>query len=120
MSDKIEDGLKEAIKAYYPAGKIEDGGPAFPVPTCSQMQGGAIHWSWGGGMSLRDYLAAHETLSDFDHPEEQMPHTGCVALAGPQPDAKDGWEAQFIWNAKWRAKLRYLRADAMIEAGRVK
>ena len=49
-----------------------------------------------------------------------MPVNGAIAFAGPQPDGDASWEAHFIWNAKWRAKLRYLRADAMIEAGRVK
>ena len=64
--------------------------------------------------TLLDWYAGQETLSDFDHPEENMPVSGAVTLAGPQPDGGKGWEAHFLWNAEWRAKMKYIRAEAML------
>jgi hypothetical protein len=94
--------------------QIEDGGPAFPrVPVVNPVDA-VVHCKGHEGMTLRDWFAGQETLGDFDHPEEQMPVNGAIALAGPQPAADAGWEAHFVWNANWRAKLRYMRADAMI------
>lgn len=84
---------------------MNTGGQAFPGP----------HWSEGEtGMTLLDWMAGQETLSDFDHPEENMPLSGAIALAGPQPDEGKGWEPHFIWNAEWRAKMKYMRASAML------
>lgn len=60
--------------------------------------------------TLRDYLAAHETLSDVDVT------TGMAELlAGePMPKRSDSL-AWLCWDAKWKAALRYIRADAMLE-----
>lgn len=65
-------------------------------------------------MSLRDYLAAHETLLDWAHPSVQMPEEMRKKLAGydmPQ----DGVE-YLHWEAAWMSALKYIRADAMIRA----
>jgi hypothetical protein len=98
--------------------EIDEGGTAFPQHGWSSNPEVLERMKNQGGMSLRDWFAGQETLGDFDHPEEKMPANGAIALAGPQPDKDAGWEAHFVWNAKWRAKLRYMRADAMIAARR--
>lgn len=79
----------------------------------------------GGPVSLRDWFAAHETIGEFDHPENNPGPFMCQALAGPMPEGgwggcktKDQWIAMLAWEARWRAALRYIRADAMIAAGK--
>lgn len=71
---------------------------------------------------LRDYFAAHEKLSDHDHPDVPMPDTIAIALAGPKPGGD--WFTNSIewlqWEALYRAKLKYIRADAMLKAREVK
>jgi hypothetical protein len=71
---------------------------------------------------LRDYLAAHETLSEYDHAEAVFPDALAIALAGPKPDGN--WSTNPIawhqWEALYRAKLKYIRADAMLKAREVK
>jgi len=86
--------------------QINDGGPAFPDDR------------WQAGMTLRDYFAASETLDDL----EDLNMAGAVALAGPKPEGN--WSTNPIewlkWEAKWRAELRFIRADAMLKAREVK
>jgi hypothetical protein len=85
---------------------INDGGPAFP----SNDDG-----IQNDGMSLRDWFAGKETLSDLDDPENRMPLQGAEALAGPMPASNDPVDVM-VWGATWRSKLRYIRADAMLKA----
>lgn len=96
-----------------------DGGPAIPVPCTSHN--GELHWG-DGGASMRDYFAAHESLSQFDHPEVDVPDSLANVLANrPRPFP---WStsslAEYLenlrWEAEWRAALKYLRADAMLKA----
>lgn len=87
--------------------KPNNGGPAFPTETADMY----IH-----GMSLRDWFAGQESLSDWDFGQSSPSRELCEALTGEkQPDSTDPL-ALFVWEAKWRAALKYLRADAMIEA----
>lgn len=88
---------------------MNTGGPAFPVPDSHQFNGHP-------GMTLRDWLAGQETLSDFDHPETCVAPTLTTALAGagPEKSSKEDPLAWAVWEATWRAKLRYIRADAML------
>ena len=69
-------------------------------------------------MTLRDYFAAAETLDDLEH----LTMEGAVALAGPKPEGN--WSTNPIewrkWEAKWRAAVRFIRADAMLKAREVK
>ena len=92
--------------------QINDGGPAFPA---QDWQAKGNHHP---GMTLRDYFAAAETLDDL----EDLNMAGAVALAGPKPEGN--WSTNPIewlkWEAKWRAELRFIRADAMIKAREVK
>ena len=92
------------------------GGPAFPIPLNPGV-------SYGGhapcdGMTLRDYFAAAETLDDLEH----LTMEGAVALAGPKPEGN--WSTNPIewrkWEAKWRAAVRFIRADAMLKAREAK
>lgn len=98
---------------------INDGGPAFPFA----CQGPTTAPEFYYGMTLRDYFAATETLTEWDNPEAQPIQAMCEALAGqPKPShgwacsSPDQWLTMFRWEAKWRAALKYIRADAMIAA----
>ncbi len=72
-----------------------------------------------GNGSLRDDFAAKEKLAEYDHPDAIPSKRLCEALAGPQPEG--GWGESgdivemFKWESKWRAALKYIRADAMIK-----
>ena len=95
--------------------QINDGGPAFPSPPSQYSNG---FYSTGNGMTLRDYFAAAETLDDL----EDLNMAGAVALAGPKPEGD--WSSNPIewlkWDARWRAEVRFIRADAMLRAREVK
>ena len=73
-------------------------------------------------MSLRNWFAGHEQLSDYDHPDIQVPKDMMTELAGPTPKRSDFKSDRLFviaclrWDAKWRAEPRYIRADAMIAA----
>ena len=103
---------------------IDDGGLAFPAAIIARQADGEImsgHDFNVGGMTLRDHFAAQETLSDFDTSETSIALCVSEALAGYSvPVRVVGSRAYALkwaaWNAKWRATLRYIRADAMIAA----
>ena len=91
---------------------INDGGPAFPRSATDQCHSQE-------GMTLRDYFAAAEKLEDLD---ETCISDIAVALAGPIPTGN--WRTNTVewikWKAKWRAEMRFIRADAMIRAREAK
>lgn len=63
--------------------------------------------------TLIEYFAAHETLADMDHPSD-TPIDLAFARSLPKgslPSCGDRWQYQ----AKARAKLRFIRAKAMAE-----
>lgn len=69
-------------------------------------------------MSLRDWFAGQEQLSDFDDSRVQLPQKTMETLAGyPMPS---GVLEALKWEADWRAALRLIRADAMLAAREVK
>lgn len=92
------------------AERINDGGPAFPVP-------GLQHDEAFNGMTLRDYFAAHEPI----HPTESIGVMLAEELIGrkiPNPDTDSDWSALAVvqfW-ADAEAAYRYMRADAMLRA----
>lgn len=90
----------------------KDGGPAFPCPSDDAYTRDMT------GMSLRDYFAAHETLSDLELPESAFPFELLVELAGPMPPGMEYENTieKAIWDSKWRSALKYMRADAMLKA----
>lgn len=100
-----------------------DGGPAFPVPSVGTGDPRDGMTRGSDGMTLRDYFAGQETLAEWDNPGADPSFSMCEALAGqPRPShgwvCKSGveWLAMFRWDAKWRAALKYIRADEMIAA----
>ena len=103
------------VTSYTPKG---DGGPAFPVVFDHVDARSESH-----GMTLRDWFAAHETLSEWDHPKASLSENMCEALAG-RPKPNHGWSCetpeQWLditrWDADWRAALKYIRSDAMLKA----
>lgn len=119
-----------------------DGGPAFPVPIAGCTDGGVyntLEQSAGalGGMSIRDYFAAHVQADDrlvkcvraMDdtalaifalHPEvereEHITETGVLSLV-PEWHALDEVgkvTARLQLEAKAIARVRFMQADAML------
>lgn len=90
--------------------EIKDGGPAFPVP-------GLQHDEEFNGMSLRDHFAATADLHGI------IEHDGCIEqrlavnLMGCQPP---DWDTEYIaahvWWFEAEARIRYMKADAMLRA----
>jgi len=75
--------------------KMNDGGPAFPVPT--PVLAGGYRMIVEGGMSLRDYFAAK-------------------AMEGLLAHGKRQTEAGENADLKWYAQSAYIIADAMLAA----
>lgn len=119
----------------------QDSGPAFPfIPTDRSGQIAPTET----GMSLRAYAAIKlkvpnsgigwldDMIKESQRNEfagQELPQTDeaflwelCESLAGPKP-LKDrmtdpiAWE---LWQAAWQAKIRFIRADAMLKAREVK
>ena len=99
--------------------RTNDGGPAFPSPDTVHPSGQVQYGSFG--MTLRDFLASRESLSEWYTTDGRGPTQGLAELlAGcKQPAAGGDAHNQMEWlifEAKWRAAVKYLRADAMIAA----
>lgn len=95
------------------------GGPAFPgkvmEPDIGDPDTGEIlsfREADHPGMTLRDYFAIHTDISDTKLPNLE---TASEFLGEPMPDTSD-INAYMTFGARLAAKLRYLAADAMIEA----
>lgn len=70
------------------------------------------------GVSLRDYFAARETLNDWDTPDGGMTYDYMEKVTGElRPENKTGGNTLEMarFEAKARAILKYIRADAMLE-----
>jgi hypothetical protein len=63
-------------------------------------------------MSLRDYFAAVEKIDA----EEVWTEQQMESLVGPSPAGGFRSPEWLLWDARWRAALRYMRADAMLAA----
>ena len=95
--------------------RIDDGGPAFP-----QDDAAVNRINGTGGMSLRDYFAANMQLD----PDEPSPYQAkCLMEEAPPQwppyDTTTDYEQCrkcLDWWATAQAKLRYLKADAMLAA----
>jgi hypothetical protein len=87
---------------------INEGGPAFPF----REQDGEGGYQRFPGMSLRDYFAAAERIDG----QEEWTVQQMELLAGPSPAGGFRSPEWLLWDAKWRAALRYMRADAMLAA----
>lgn len=95
---------------------INDGGPAFPCPVEFDPNGQLVsHGSFG--MSLRDWFAGNETLSDYDHPASWDHYVAAInAINGPSPDCSIDPTGYYRWEFEARAKMKLMRADAMLAA----
>lgn len=92
---------------------INNGGPAFPVQA-NGVEQILIHV----GMSIRDWFAGQETLSDYDHPDSWNQYNALLeAFNGAKPEDK---AKHFARENEARAKVKLARADAMLTAREVK
>lgn len=86
---------------------IETGGPAFPCPQdCINQNVPSL------GMTLLDHFASslQDESDDFsDMVKERL-------LGRPCPSLKDDTVGVLEFEAEFRAKWRYMRADAMLKA----
>jgi hypothetical protein len=89
-----------------------DGGPAFPQHTLSTLEG---DYPGSPGMSLRDWFAGQEQLTDYSNGECPEPRLGEM-LAGREKPAGAWCFDHYRWEAEWRSALKYIRADAMMKA----
>lgn len=96
---------------------IDNGGPAFPQKPIYSEQHGWTHPSAIGddfaGMTLRDFFAAHEHLSDYDKETLYISKDIAIALVGREMPMA-GSVDYFTWDAEVRAAIKYIRADALI------
>jgi hypothetical protein len=100
-----------------------DGGPAFPTVPKNHGYDESQGTGSGPEMTLRDWFAGKENLSEWDD-QEAIPSKSMIeALAGyPQPthgwscSTQSEWIAMLTWEADWRSALKYIRADAMLKA----
>lgn len=91
-----------------------DGGAAFPQSGCAQY----AQWAPEGGMTLRDYFAAHADISG------DLEGDGCIehrlALSLMNGEIPPSWDNDYlearVWWASAESRLRYMKADAMLEA----
>lgn len=88
---------------------MNTGGPAFPVPDSHQFNGHP-------GMTLLDWMAGNEELSDWDIEGAIIPDKLAKHFGGDMP--KGGWSenpvAAFERDARIRAGMKYTRASAML------
>jgi len=96
-----------------------DGGPAFPFKCQGQTTGPEIYY----GMSLRDWFAGNDDLTDWN--KVNMEPAMMEALAGRKipecvksriPNSEQDWLELLEFLSLVRAKLRYMRSDAMVKA----
>lgn len=99
--------------------RVENGGPAFPIPGDVWVSGGDENPRFETGMSLRDWFAGMEkapddlsvgyaeALAGRPHPHKE------TALGGINPEATI---ATLEFWAEAEARYRYIKAEAMLKA----
>lgn len=93
---------------------MDNGGPAFPCPI---DEDGGWYNKEANGMTLRDWFAGQETLSDYDHPDAWEAYDIALELVnGPHPDTETNPLGYYKWECEARAKIKLMRADAMLAA----
>ncbi len=84
--------------------------PAFPQFTTDSWNKPVVH----GGLSLRDYFAANELLSDMCCEVWDMNEQYVESIMGRKiPENLNSLEAA-KYEAEFFARMRYIRADAML------
>lgn len=94
----------------------ETGGSAFPILGLTQNQSTGetlIHQFNEAGLTLRDYFAINADIGNVD---ELSMALGERLLSRQCPSFNDDAVGLLLWWAEYRAKLRYIEADAMLEA----
>ncbi|WP_186181684.1 hypothetical protein [Burkholderia gladioli] len=90
--------------------KPDDGGPAFPIP-------GLQHDPDFNGMSLRDHFASVADLAGIIENggviEERLAK---AIMGGNPPDWDTDYVAAHTWWFEAEARVRYLKAEAMLKA----
>ncbi|MGU2444404.1 hypothetical protein ACTXHA_28725 [Burkholderia cenocepacia] len=110
--------------------KIKDGGPAFPMSNgalvhtigCAAIQGVAdanerdriyteVTAIAAAGMSLRDYFATHTEI------DPDLSSAYAKSVVGREiPDYHGDPVGHALFWAEYRARMRYIEADAMLRA----
>jgi len=94
------------------SGPINSGGPAFPCEVPADYRD--TEPTKFPGMTLRDWFAGNERIDDNEEFGVQI----LESLVGPRPEGT--WSSNPLewldWDSRWRAAIRYSRADAMIAA----
>ncbi|MCG6112902.1 MAG: hypothetical protein MEQ74_12060 [Paracoccus sp.] len=85
--------------------RIDNGGPAFPA--CNEA-----NYNDTMGMTLRDWFAGQASVGV----DEPHPDVAKALMRSEIPNWADDPIAATFWWAEAEAKLRYIRADAMIAA----
>ncbi len=96
-----------------------NGGPAFPQQVMYSENHGftpASAYTDETGVTVLDFFAAHEPLADFDNGNATIAKKLAEQLVGhgEPPGCLEFPLVALRWEAEWRAKLRYLRAEAML------
>ena len=87
----------------------KDGGPAFPVASCTDSNGQICRGT--DGMTLRDWFAGQENLSDCAGTSVEY----WEAIVGEKsPRWQDDRLGSALFESRARAKLKLMRADALI------
>ena len=93
--------------------KCDDGGPAFPYGQLNVETGQPINGVFSTGMSLLDWFAVQEKLGE-DEPGAKTATT-LMGEACPEYVADQAGEMRWMkWWAEASARLRYMRAAAMV------
>jgi hypothetical protein len=88
--------------------EIKDGGPAFPVPEPGLEC----------GMTLLDYFAIHADMRELIEPDGFIPQRLALAVMGGENPPN--WDSEQVAATQWwceaEAKIRYIKAHAMLRA----
>lgn len=80
----------------------------------NKLTGGhAFNLGYDQGMTLRDYFAINADIGNMDELSMEL---GESLLSRKCPCFKDDPVGLLVWWAEYRAKMRYIEADAMLEA----
>ncbi|WP_257828075.1 hypothetical protein [Burkholderia glumae] len=90
--------------------KPADGGPAFPIP-------GLQHDPDFNGMSLRDHFASIADLAGIiEHGGVIEERLAKAVMGSNPPDWNGDYVAAHAWWFEAEARVRYMKADAMLKA----
>lgn len=91
---------------------VYDGGPAFPCGReWHEDRSGVSRWE-ENGMSLRDYAAIHTDMDGLRFPSIH----DAAKFMGEKPPDSDNTMDVLMLSMRVEARLRYMKADAMLAA----